>query len=415
MEKNKKITLANFFPPCENVHLTKDSGVIPYVLQKHYGYDSTIICYKNGEYPNLDKELPGLKMMFMGRGPFRHLRDFVKNAFGEKGFPYRAADTLCLVADALPLMLRHGGHIDVLELNHIDDQAIAMAWIYRMINRSGLVYIKLDLDPMVMEEFKKRPELYTQKSHFIYRTVPVDMMSIETKRLYEFARSDHPYFKLFKDRIFYIASGIEADKMMPLAREFSAKENIILHVSRMGTQQKATEVILEAFAKVARDFPGWTLELIGTMEKEFDGTYYDFLKKNADITSRVHYLGFINSRETIYDHYSRAKVFMFPSRFESFGLVVTEAGFFGDVIVGSDIPSNVELTDEGKCGYLCSVDDVNCLAKKLRYLLSHEDALRRSSQDMERFIRANYDWRMICGRLDVAIRETMVRKVKGRE
>lgn len=36
----KKLVFATFFPGCLNVHLTKDVGMIPYVLYRDFGYDS---------------------------------------------------------------------------------------------------------------------------------------------------------------------------------------------------------------------------------------------------------------------------------------------------------------------------------------------------------------------------------------
>ena len=44
MKKKKFLTI---FPLTENVHLTKDVVMIPYVLYKEFGYESTIATYKN--------------------------------------------------------------------------------------------------------------------------------------------------------------------------------------------------------------------------------------------------------------------------------------------------------------------------------------------------------------------------------
>ena len=54
--KEGSIVFATFFPDCENIHLTKDIGMIPYVLHRDFGYDAYVICHKNGDYPYLEKE-----------------------------------------------------------------------------------------------------------------------------------------------------------------------------------------------------------------------------------------------------------------------------------------------------------------------------------------------------------------------
>src|SRR6476620_5530988 len=53
------------FPYTENVHLIKDVGMIPYVLHKEYGYESTIASFQNGEYPYLEDDVKGLKQTFI--------------------------------------------------------------------------------------------------------------------------------------------------------------------------------------------------------------------------------------------------------------------------------------------------------------------------------------------------------------
>ncbi len=55
--KRDKIVFATFFPACENTHLTKEVGMIPYILHRDFGYDSYIICYKNGDYPHLETKV----------------------------------------------------------------------------------------------------------------------------------------------------------------------------------------------------------------------------------------------------------------------------------------------------------------------------------------------------------------------
>ena len=63
-----KPSFATFFPECENIHLTKDVGMIPYVMHRDMRYDAILISYRNGDYPYLDSEVPGLKMRFMKKG-----------------------------------------------------------------------------------------------------------------------------------------------------------------------------------------------------------------------------------------------------------------------------------------------------------------------------------------------------------
>lgn len=402
MDHDKKIVLANFFPPCENIHLTKEVGEIPYFLGKDFGYDAFVVSYRNGEYPYADSDVKGLRMVFMRRGLCRAIQRIVEPAFKENGFVRRGLEALCTAADALPVLI--GRRIDVLMLNHLDDTAIAMAWLYKAINRRGIVYIKLDLDPGIIGGGQ------AHRGNALYRTVPCDLMSVETRALHEYITVKHPFFSLFRDRLFYLPNGIDVDRLAGHARGFGEKEDIVLHAGRVGARQKASEVVLEAFGRAARDFPGWRLILIGPMEGEFEGRFNSFLESNGDIRDRIAYLGFVDPREKVFEYYSRAKVFMFPSRFESFGFAAAEAEAFGCAVLGSDIPATRELTDGGRCALLCPVDDGKCFEGKLRYLFSDGDALARLSGDGAKYVRDHYGWHAICGDLDGRLREKLCEK-----
>lgn len=47
--------------------------------------------------------------------------------------------------------------------------------------------------------------------------------------------------------------------------------------------------------------------------------------------------GNIEDKNLLYDYYNKAKVFLFTSRRESFGIVLVEALRFGDCIITADV------------------------------------------------------------------------------
>ena len=116
-------TFVTIFPICENVHLTKDLGQIPYFLHRTHGFDSKIVSYKNNEtYDNLNGEVKGLKM------------DFVENTgrinFLEKGI--------------LKYIYSNAKKIDVLNLYIFSKHTFVYGIFYKMLNPSGFLFLKLD-------------------------------------------------------------------------------------------------------------------------------------------------------------------------------------------------------------------------------------------------------------------------------
>ena len=59
-------TFTTLFEKTENVHLIKDVRQIPYLMNRYFGYDATVVTYKNSStYPYLEHEVAGLKLKFI--------------------------------------------------------------------------------------------------------------------------------------------------------------------------------------------------------------------------------------------------------------------------------------------------------------------------------------------------------------
>lgn len=392
----KKIVFATFFPGCRNFHLTKDVGMIPYILYRDFGYDSYVICHGDDEYSYLDSDVRGLKLWPLGKSRLHALEGWARSRRAG-GRALRAAEALCAFFDALPFMLRHARRIDVLQVYHYKDESIIAAFLYRLFNPGGIVYLKLDLHPDVVELCLTDPARV--KSSPAYGIARFDAISVEYREALDVLRRIHPVFKGYADRLYYVPNGIDAPALSRFYRDFGRKEDLVIHAGRLGMPQKASEVALEAFARVSGDFPGWRLVLIGTMEEGFSRRLAEFVESHGDAGSRITYAGFLEAREDVYEYYGRAKVCIFPSLFESFGLVALEAGCMGDALLASDIPPVRDLTDGGRYGYLCSVGDVDCFAAKLRRMMTDGDETARSGAALSGYVRKAFDWSPICANL----------------
>jgi glycosyltransferase involved in cell wall biosynthesis len=75
--------------------------------------------------------------------------------------------------------------------------------------------------------------------------------------------------------------------------------------------------------------------------------------------------------------FQKADIFVFPSRQETFGIVLLEAISFGLPIVASAIPSTCELIKDNENGILFPVNDSKGLADALRTLLTNPELRKR--------------------------------------
>jgi glycosyltransferase involved in cell wall biosynthesis len=81
--------------------------------------------------------------------------------------------------------------------------------------------------------------------------------------------------------------------------------------------------------------------------------------------------GYVSDGE-LQEQYSDADVFVAPSRYESFGLVLIEAMRHGTPVIACDIGGMREIIIDGVDGYLVKVDDTAQLANRLRLLIENQ-------------------------------------------
>jgi glycosyltransferase involved in cell wall biosynthesis len=143
----------------------------------------------------------------------------------------------------------------------------------------------------------------------------------------------------------------------------------ILNVGRLDPQ-KDQATLIKAFALVAPDFPDWRLRIIGEggLRQELE-----LLVQQLDLNGRVTLPGVT---QMINKEYASAHLFALPSRYESFGLVSTEAMSHGLAVLGfNDCPGTNEVVLDGATGLLVGPEHgrVTSFADGLRKLMADAD------------------------------------------
>jgi glycosyltransferase involved in cell wall biosynthesis len=398
---SKDLVFLTYFPPCENMHLTKDIGMIPFVLHRSFSYKAYMLTYKNGEYPYLHSETPGLRICYLddrrfaGTNQPQHHR--TRGTYPRSLFRR--------VIDSWRFLSKYGKNIDILQLFHYTWESLIVASLFRFYNPRGVIYLKPDVDNRLIRFYRLNMQKLKRRAileHLVLNLVSLDMITVETEVAFTFLRTEHPLFKRFQDRIHYIPNGgvdIGNPAIALLLRQPSVREDSILHIGRLGEVQKGTEVALEAFARVAPSFPNWKLVLVGPMAEPFRRYFADFLASHQDIRDQIHYKGYLPSREDVLREYAKSKILLQPSTHEGFANVVIESGIFGTPLVGSDIGSFRELTNGGAYGFLCSVGDIDCFSRTLQKILAHPELLDEMSAGFKVYVQKKYNWEDICREL----------------
>jgi glycogen synthase len=150
----------------------------------------------------------------------------------------------------------------------------------------------------------------------------------------------------------------------------------ILFVGRI-EERKGPDQLLSALAQMSTTLEKVEVYFVGSPPNAKE-PYGLKVARQADALRRKHprlslqFPGYVTDSE-LQQHYSSADVFVAPSRFESFGLVLIEAMRHGLPVVACDAGGMREIISDGVNGYLVKLDDANQLAGRLTLLVENSE------------------------------------------
>lgn len=360
------------FPLARNIELIKDVGMIPFIMHKEYGFDSIVVCYNNSEYKYLEHEVKGLKV------------EFIKKLTGNS------------IVDGIMYLIKNAKKIDVLNTYHLKFESMLFFLVYKILNSKGKFYLKLDCgiaSPSFKRKGLKNSIRNKCKIAFLKKC---DLISIETTKGYEQYKS----FKL-PLKLEYVPNGCYY-----VSNKLCSKENIICSVGRIGTYQKATDILMEAFKIASPSISNWKLNIIGPIEDEFKKYINNYFIQNPQLKTNVTFLGELD-KEHIFKEYQKSKIFCLTSRFESFGLVLTEALSQGCFIIMSNVDSAKDITNDNSIGKVFNIDDTQELANLLVKYCNDNEYLNSMELVSRKHYEKNFNWINICKKIVKALNLTI--------
>ena len=170
--------------------------------------------------------------------------------------------------------------------------------------------------------------------------------------------------------------GVDADVFNPAFRspEMRAEmtrgnpeDTVLIYVGRLSDEKH-----LEQIRPALETLPKARLVLVG------DGPARAHLERfYADLP--VSFMGYLRG-ERLSQAYASADIFVFPSRLETFGLVVVEAMAAGLPVVASRVGGVADIVDDGVNGYTFESDDTAMLLEGLRKITSSPEQMRWMGQ-----------------------------------
>ncbi|HEY9636944.1 MAG TPA: glycosyltransferase family 4 protein [Coleofasciculaceae cyanobacterium] len=154
-------------------------------------------------------------------------------------------------------------------------------------------------------------------------------------------------------------------------------------------RRKGIAELIDAFAKIALDFPQAHLYIVGNGP---DRAMFEAQAQSLAGSDRIHFEGFQPEPQR---YLVSTDIFILASHREPFGLVLSEAREAGCAIIASDVDGIPEALDGGQAGILVPPADSPTLAATLAQLLSDPNLLHRWKDQAQN----NLEW-LAAGRVN---------------
>ncbi|MEM3400122.1 MAG: glycosyltransferase [Candidatus Micrarchaeia archaeon] len=166
-----------------------------------------------------------------------------------------------------------------------------------------------------------------------------------------------------------------------IRKELGLEDKVmVLNIGRM-VLEKNLDVLIKASLIIVEEIPDAHFVLAGS-GPAFD--YYRNLVRSMKLDGIFTFTGIIPSELVPY-YYAAADVFVFPSKFETQGIVALESMGCGTPVAGADYLAIKDLVKDGYNGYLFDPDDPeDCAEKVIRTIREREklvNGARKTAED----------------------------------
>ena len=378
MNGYKKIVLIAPWPLFLDVYFYKDVGTFIKYLSYIYKRPAEIVMLKNFS-PEFTKKnnFEGVKIVKIentsGYEEVPKLRNIIKYSKYLKPFKYYIKENA-----------KEMGHVMLFHLNSVT--LTFTKWLTHY-NKDIKIYVKGDISFFNRDSQKFLLAALLKKGIYF---------SCESKELYNKICLKN---KKYNKQICLIPNGV--DDTFALIIPHQRKDNLIISTARFGSTQKNSELLLDILANLdyKRD---WQVILAGpieTEEQDFQLKIDDCFRKNPNLEKHVHFIGNVSDRNELYKLYERAKIFIFPSRWEGSSLSFIEAAYFGNYIIATDVGCAKEVLSISNYGFIAPESQTgkqnitvikDSMVKELQSIINGSKNIEIERENFINKIRNNY-------------------------
>lgn len=255
-------------------------------------------------------------------------------------------------------------------------------------------YYFLIIHHLVRDE---KPSFLRKKleDYFIRKADKIVTVSKTTqKRLYD--------LNLGLKNIEIVNPGLDVDKLPDNYKKRFPDKLKFLFIGTL-EERKGLIYLIEALSLLnEKDFE---LNVIGETSNSTE--YLNLIKdkiKSKNLTEKINFIGKVDRKE-LKSYFLNSSIFLFPSLWEGYGMVVAEAMAYGLPVIASKIPAITELIDHNVNGILVDVKRPELIFEKINILLSEIGLSEKISNNAILKSKKFPDWNQISERIYKIVNE----------
>ncbi len=194
------------------------------------------------------------------------------------------------------------------------------------------------------------------------------------------AQDAHVQYSIHSGKLHVVHNGVDPSRF----RRSSLTSNEILYVGRLH-ERKGLYEFLGCFSDVLKEAPSTRFKIVGTGEEE---RRLKRRVKELNIDDNVEFTGYVDEKE-LPTQYSHASIFVLPSLYEGFGIVLLEAMASGLPIVALPSKGPSEVIENGRNGFLVDLDK---MADVIVSMLQDRELLKRMGNTNFDVARERFTW-----------------------
>lgn len=195
-----------------------------------------------------------------------------------------------------------------------------------------------------------------------------------------------------KHKVALVPNGVNLSQLIATKGAFrtrfsiSSHWRIILFLGRLHPL-KGIDLLIEAYARLVEEFDDIMLVVVGPDEGHLSNLRQQV--RSLGLTRNVLFTGLLCGNEKL-QAYIDSEVFVLPSRYEIFGLVILEAYAFSVPVVASNLPSISQIVQDGQTGYLFKPGHVQSLVDGIARVLRNREDAKKMGANGRRLVEDRY-------------------------